>query len=73
MSAGGLEEEAVSFVQNNCLQVFTLFWIESSMYASATLVDFQPPSLFIAAKSAPESDNIEAEDLRKQCPVYRCG
>jgi hypothetical protein len=68
MSPGALEEEAVSFVQNNCLAMFTLFWIES-----ATLVDFHPPSLFIAAKSAPESDNIEAEDLRKQCPVYSCG
>jgi hypothetical protein len=52
MSPGALEEEAVSFVQNNCLAMFTVFWIESSMYASATLVDFHPPSLFIAAKSA---------------------
>jgi hypothetical protein len=42
MSPGALEEEAVSFVQNNCLAMFTLFWIESSIYASATLVDFHP-------------------------------
>ena len=66
--SGVVEEVAVS-LQNNCLAILTLFWTESSMYDSATLVDFHPPCLFIAAKSAPESDKIVADDLRKQCPV----
>lgn len=53
--------------------IFFLFSTELSTYPSATVVDFHPPWRFRVEMSAPESANKDADDLRRQCPVYRCG
>lgn len=52
----------------------TAFWspgfflvIESSMYPSATLEDFQPPRRFNVSKSPPPSTSMEADFRRRAC------
>ena len=65
--------EGVAIPEKIFVAVSILFCNEFSIYPSATLVDFQPPSLLIAAKSPPASESIEAADRRKQCPVYKFG
>lgn len=44
--------------------------LEVSMNPSATVLDFQPPWRFTVKRSAPVSASNEADERRKQCPVY---
>ena len=67
------EVEAEVTVAEIIFPTLSLLLLVSSIYDSATALDFHPPWRFTVKKSAPPSANTVADVRRKEWPVYSSG